>query len=188
MSSKKDDAVRREELVAYIEEDLVNYFTFEMQEKLKDRSLSKLAYLVMKEIIVRNNSAQFSFVEKVIDVIAKDYRKVAKDNQESQALLTHPITHRLVKSFVIESGSCPEDSRSFYTKNLQKILEIILQETAVLINTKAIFIIIAFIEFTEFKDEVFLISTANNFLFRCFRLCEVYSTLLAKSLTRQGTR
>lgn len=133
-----------------------------MNENLKHPNLSKLVYLVMKEVTTGNYEQNFPFVETIINEVISDYDTCSKAGKENEALITHPVAHRLVKSFVIDYSTCPEDAKAFYQQNLQSLFDLIVKESAVLINTKAIFIIIAFIEFTDFKDEVIsFLSTIN---------------------------
>jgi len=55
---------------------------------------------------------------------------------------------------VIDFASSSGKAKDFYQLKIDELYELIFRELAVLINTKAIFIIIAFIEFTDYKDQI----------------------------------
>lgn len=77
-----------------------------------------------------------------------------KDQKDS--IICHPLGHRFVKSLVIDYQtfrSIPE-----YEELIEKLYELVQTELAVLIQTKAIFVIIAFIENTDYKEQVSYIS------------------------------
>jgi len=154
-TSKKDTEVRRKELVQYCLASLTNYFSFDLRKNLIDNNRCKLVGCLIREILSGEDDTHHDFVTSVITKIITDFKEHAKKkSSEGEALISHSTTHRLIKSFVIDFANSSGKAKDFYQLKIDELYELIFRELAVLINTKAIFIIIAFIEFTDYKDQI----------------------------------
>ena len=84
-----------------------------------------------------------------------NYNKSNKASDlEHNVLITHPQGHRLVKNIVTGYQNYNGEAKAFYDEIIEKIYEFCIKELPILLQTKAIFVIIALIENTEYKDQV----------------------------------
>ena len=118
---------------------------------------------LIKEILNTStaNEDLLLFVTTIVSKIISDYKDRAgkknqqkKEEEQEEQLISHAITHRFVKTFVIEYANYSGPHKEFYQAKIDELYEFILKELAVLINTKAVFVVIAFVEFTDYKDQV----------------------------------
>jgi hypothetical protein len=103
--------------------------------------------------LIVNLESYYSLGTRAVKAILENYSANSKSKDtEKDLLICHPVGHRFVKSLVIDYPQY--QAIPAYTEMIEKIYELIQTELAVLIGTKAIFVIIAFIEHTDFKDQV----------------------------------
>jgi len=157
-SSKKDEATRRNELIEYCVSPLLNCLSFDIRKHLTDANRCKLMGCMVSEIMNRatgEDDPNLALVASVVNTIITDYREHANAaNTNNTLLICHQFTHRMIKSFVIECASYTGPAKEFYLNRINEIYELVLEELGVLVNTRAIFIIIAFIEFTDCKEQL----------------------------------
>ena len=145
-------------------EPLANYFSFDLKKNLIDSNSCKLIGCLIKEILnaPTANEDLFLFVTSIVNKIITDYKErgakknVEKKEEQEEQLISHAITHRFVKTFVIEYANYSGPHKEFYQAKIDDLYEFILKELAVLINTKAVFVVIALVEFTHYKDQVLI--------------------------------
>jgi len=153
--SKKDEGTRKAELVEYTIDSLVNVFSFQLGDYIASSKLSKLLYLVMKNILDTNRENSFELITTAVDTIIDNYNKSDKAKDlEHNVLISHPSGHRLVKSLISGYQKYAGEAKEFYDELIEKIFEFAIKELAILLQTKAIFVIIALIENTDYKDQV----------------------------------
>jgi len=156
--SKKEPEIRRKELVEYCLQPLSDALSFNLAKSLTDNHNSKLVGCLIREILnseSENIADLLIFITSVISKVLTDYKEHSKSGKvQEECLLGHAVTHRLVKSFVIEFGNYTGGQKDYYQGKIDELFELVFKELAVLVNTKAIFIIIAFIEFTDYKDQI----------------------------------
>lgn len=120
---------------------------------------------------LENKEGHFKLINTTIDTIIGNYDKSDKSGDlQKDVLITHPLGHRLVKSIVHGYQNYNGDAKDFYGEIIEKIYEFIIKELSILLNTKAIFIIIALIESTQYADQVKMVIISNLiFIFRLFK-------------------
>jgi hypothetical protein len=102
-----------------------------------------------------NREDYYEFVRNAINVVVENYNNTDKSKDlEANLIICHNTGHRFIKSLIIEYQNYQNDTQPLYFELVEKIYEIVQQDLSLLIQTKAIFIIIAFIEFTDYKDQV----------------------------------
>lgn len=102
-----------------------------------------------------NQQSNLEFVQKVHDVILENYHSNRNSKDlEKDVIICHPIGHRFVKSLVIEYQNYQNLTDASYHDQIEKLYQLLEKEFPSLLPTKAIFIVIAFLEFTRYKDQV----------------------------------
>jgi len=154
-STKKDEETRRAELIEYTIDSLTNIFSFQLGDYIASAKLSKLLSLVIKNILDTNRENSFELVTTTVDTIINNYNKSDKSKDlEKNVLISHPSGHRLVKSLIAGYQNYAGEAKEFYGEIIEKLFEFVIKELSILLQTKAIFVVIALIEQTEYKDQI----------------------------------
>ena len=91
----------------------------------------------------------------MFDEIIDNYTNNQKSkNVESDIIICHNVGHRFVKSLVVDSQNYESQSDHPYQELIENLYQLIEKELPVILPTKGIFIVVAFIEFTRYKDQV----------------------------------
>jgi hypothetical protein len=149
---------------------LVGAFSSQLEKIINHPQLSRLLFLVVKAIhegfsyetylILDNREDQLNFVQSLFDTIMENYNSHHKTkNLEKDVIICHPIGHRFVKNLVVDYQNYQNLPDMAYHQQIEKLYQLLEKELPVLLPTKAIFVVIAFIEFTSFKDQVNKLST-----------------------------
>jgi len=167
VTTKKDEETRKAELVEYTLDSLVNVFSFQLGDYIASSKLSKLLYLVMKNILDNNRENSFELITTAVDTIIDNYNKSDKAKDlEHNVLISHPNGHRLVKSLISGYQKYSGEAKQFYDELIEKIFEFAIKELSILLQTKAIFVIIALIENTDYKDQLVQEINSNKHLLK----------------------
>lgn len=95
------------------------------------------------------------FIDSVKNLISKNYYNSEKnENMEKEIILCNPVGHRFVKSFVTEYEKYEGEAGETYKELLDTLYEICVKEMALILPTRGIFVVIGFLESSEYKDQV----------------------------------
>lgn len=102
-----------------------------------------------------NREDHFPLIDTTIDTIIENYNNSDKSKDlEHNVLISHPVGHRLVKSLIAGYSKYEGEAKQYYSDILEKIVEFAIKELPILLQTKAIFVVIALVENTDYKDQV----------------------------------
>jgi hypothetical protein len=125
---------------------------------------------ICSHYFVESREDYYEFVKSTIGTIVDDYNNADKTKDlEANVILCHNTGHRFVKSLILEYQNYQNETQPLYFEMVEKIYELVQQDLPLLLQTKAIFIIIAFIEFTDYKDQVNYNSIPINSIFRFYK-------------------
>jgi hypothetical protein len=102
-------------------------------------------------LILDSYKDYYPLAKSAVTTVIENYKKNPQKDQKD-SIICHPLGHRFVKSLVIDYQTFHGIQE--YDEIIESLYELVQTELAVLIQTKAIFVIIAFIENTEYKDQV----------------------------------
>ena len=102
-----------------------------------------------------NLESYFELIKTTITTIIDNYNKSDKSKDlQHKVLISHPNGHRLVKNLITDYKDFDGEAKDFYGEIIEEIYELVIKELAILLQTRAIFVVIALIENTDYKDQV----------------------------------
>jgi hypothetical protein len=121
-------------------------------------------------IFLESREDYYEFVKSTIGFIIENYNNADKTKDlETNIILCHNTGHRFVKNLILEYQNYQNESQPLYFEMIEKIYELIQKDLPLFLQTKAIFIIIAFIEFTDYKEQVKITPYLINSIFRFYK-------------------
>lgn len=174
--SKKDETARREEIISILLPHLIVSLEKNLAEHLREISLSR----VISTLLIKITSGSFliifsrevtpdlddglfeehsNFVEKTFECFEGEMENgfTTTDPEEinQKYLTTHPDANRVLKCMIrIMNETKCEAAKSYFEGKIEKIYQFISKNLVLYLRTRLIFLAIALIENTSYKDAV----------------------------------
>ena len=110
-----------------------------------------------KLILVDKMEESYEFIQGLWEITTANFKE-EKDSLSSAAattnsiILAHPAGHRFWKMLLLRQSDFK--GIDFYDAMVKKVFGFIKRNLRLLINTRAVFIVLGFIEFTDYKEKV----------------------------------
>ncbi|KAM3141235.1 CPL (NUC119) domain [Paramecium bursaria] len=153
--SLKDKDIRLQELQNYLYDAVFNKLK-EQMNLVTDPNLSKFLAGFIRFIVTEQKIEALPFLKGVMNQLTTQTSKVIyKQDQEQFWILTNPDAQRLAKSLLILESHIENDKfKQLFTEFQTKILNLLMKNLSITLQTCAIYLLIALIEETQLAEKV----------------------------------
>ncbi|KRX00085.1 Armadillo-type fold [Pseudocohnilembus persalinus] len=151
-TSKKDDSLRLAQLQENLIGDSVDLLKTYNEEQL-ERHVAHSRFLssVLKYILKQNKTQYFDFVKQILNKFVNEQQ--FKENFAEKSLLNNIDSHRILKNVISLSSELSGEAKEYIDEYLEKLSQIIINNIKLfVVNRSSIYIVIAMIEQTSYKD------------------------------------